>query len=277
MVGAGTQPSRDPGRAGRQRPRHCGARRPGGGVGRLRRPGRGGGRGDVAHHHRGRREGGDRGRRRHHRGGLPARGLRRARPGARRAGAQRGHRVRHGRRRHVHPTTGTGRSPSTCAPTSCWCAAPSSRCPTTRPSSSWARSPACGPGAASPPTTPPRRGSSASAATWPSRAPAAASGPTCSPPGLIDTPLGRAASAGRPSRTRSPVPARPPGHGVGGGGGGRVPALGRGELHHRAGPGRRRGADARMSAHSGAAAVGVERRRRARPVSAGAWRASTGP
>jgi NAD(P)-dependent dehydrogenase (short-subunit alcohol dehydrogenase family) len=25
-------------------------------------------------------------------------------------------------------------------------------------------------------------------------------------PGLIDTPLGRAASAGRPSRTRSPIP-----------------------------------------------------------------------
>ena len=40
----------------------------------------------------------------------------------------------------------------------------------------------------------------------PSRAPGAASGPTCSPLGLIDTPLGRAASAGRPSRTRSPVP-----------------------------------------------------------------------
>ena len=78
-------------------------------------------------------------------------------------------------------------------------------------------------------------------------------------PGLIDTPLGRAASAGRPSRTRSPVPLGRQGTALGGGGGGRLPPLGRGELRHRAGPGRRRGADAGMSAHSGAAPVGSAR------------------
>ena len=69
-------------------------------------------------------------------------------------------------------------------------------------------------------------------------------------PGLIDTPLGRAASAGRPSRHVYTGAARPPGHRLGGGGGGGLLALRRGQLHHGAGPRGGRGIDARMSAHS---------------------------
>ncbi len=117
-----------------------------------------------------------------------------------------GHRLRHGRRRHVRRTTGTRRSPSTCAPTSCWYAGRSSPCRTTRPSCSSGRWPGSAPGAASPPTTRPRPaciGLSRHVAVEGARRGIRAN---VLAPGLIDTPLGRAASAGRPSRTRSPVP-----------------------------------------------------------------------
>ena len=114
-----------PRRPGRQRPRHRGARGPGGRVRRLRRPRRGGGRGDLAPDHRGGREGGHRGRRRHHRGGLPPRACptsRAWRPtGSCSTWARGSAWVSPGPR----PTSGTGRSRSTCGPTSCWCAAPS--------------------------------------------------------------------------------------------------------------------------------------------------------
>ena len=59
-------------------------------------------------------------------------------------------------------------------------------------------------------------------------------------PGLIDTPLGRRATEGRPSRGRTPVPLGRQGNGVGGRGAGRVPAERRRELHHRPDPRRRR-------------------------------------
>ena len=65
---------------------------------------------------------------------------------------------------------------------------------------------ACAPGAASPPTTRPRPGCiglSRHVAVEGARRGIRAN---VLAPGLIDTPLGRAASAGRPSRTRSPVP-----------------------------------------------------------------------
>ena len=40
----------------------------------------------------------------------------------------------------------------------------------------------------------------------PAKQPAPAVASTSSPPGLIDTPLGRLATAGRPSRAKTPVP-----------------------------------------------------------------------
>ena len=90
--------------------------------------------------------------------------------------------------------------------------------------------------------------------------------------------------AARPRRLRRPAvadplagPARPAGHGVGGGGRGRLPALGRGELRHRAGPGRRRGADARMSAALGRSRGRGRTSPAPAPPRAGAWRASTAP
>ena len=88
--------------------------------------------------------------------------------------------------------------------------------------------------------------------------------------------------AARPSRLRRAAlahpyagAARPPGHGVGGGGGGRLPALGRGELRHGAGARRRRGVDAGMSAHSAQRVVGRATGSPRHRASAGAWRAST--
>ena len=88
--------------------------------------------------------------------------------------------------------------------------------------------------------------------------------------------------AARPCRLRRPAlahphprPARPPGHGLGGGRGRRLLAVGRGQLHHGPGAGRRRRADAGMSAHSGQPTVGPSGRTD-RPASAGAWPDSTG-
>ena len=59
-------------------------------------------------------------------------------------------------------------------------------------------------------------------------------------PGLIDTPLGRWASRGRPARERTPVPLGRQGSGLGGrGGDGLLVVRGR-QLHHRPGPRRGR-------------------------------------
>ena len=59
-------------------------------------------------------------------------------------------------------------------------------------------------------------------------------------PGLIDTPLGRLASAGRPSQGLDPGPARPHGHGLGGGQRGGLPPVGRSPVRDRPGARRRR-------------------------------------
>ena len=90
-------------------------------------------------------------------------------------------------------------------------------------------------------TTRRRRRSPDCAGTSRSRVPGSGCAPNVVAPGLIDTPLGRRATA----RATEPGPdsgaARTPGHGVGGCGAGRVPAERRRELHHRPDARRRRG------------------------------------
>ena len=116
MIGAGTQPSRDPDAPvgnGRAIAVRAAA---GGRVRDLRRSRRGRGRGNVAPDHRGRWKS-RRGRgRRHDRGRLPPGGLRRARAFARRSGPERGHRFRHGRGGHVHRRLGQDVRPQPARP-----------------------------------------------------------------------------------------------------------------------------------------------------------------
>ena len=103
---------------------------------------------------------------------------------------------------------------------------------------------------------------------------AAASGPTCWPrPDRHPAGPGR---LGRPALAHpDPGAARPPGHGVGGGVRRHLLALGRGQLRHRAGAGRRRGSDPRLSAHSGQRRSGSQRRPPPAPPRPPRRRAST--
>ena len=133
-----------------------------------------------------------------------------------------------------------------------WYAGRWSRCPTTRRLSSSARWPDCGTGSRIPAYDAVQGGSHRAEPARGRRG-----GGACGiranvlAPGLFDTPLGRAASAGRPSRTRTPVPLGRQGTAW------EVAAaavflapVGRGQLHHRPGTRRRRGPHPGMSAHS---------------------------